>query len=192
VTLPATLPAVNPSTLTSTLTTDELVAGIPGPIIVTGVGGFVGAHLAHFLQARRADVFGTARSSVGWRFETFDLRRRFATPDITEVLKVLDAVRPRTIFNLAAHGAYSFQTSSEQIAQTNFSDLIAISAWAEQNDCAIVQAGSSSEYGWNSAGPSEDSVLRPNSLYAVTKAAASNWLGYRSRVSDLASCVLRL
>lgn len=175
-----------------TLPTDELVSHIPGPIVITGVGGFVGAQLASFLQARREDVFGTVRSPGGWRLETFDVKRTFATPDIEQVLKVLDSVRPRTIFNLAAHGAYSFQTSPEQIAQTNFANLIAISEWAEEHDCAIVQAGSSSEYGWNCAGPTEDAVLMPNSLYAVTKAAATNWLAYRVRVSDLAACVLRL
>jgi nucleoside-diphosphate-sugar epimerase/glycosyltransferase involved in cell wall biosynthesis len=172
--------------------TDDQVRQIPGPIVITGVGGFVGAQLASFLQARRDDVFGTVRATGGWRLETFDLKTSFATPDIVHLLKVLESVRPRTIFNLAAHGAYSFQTSPQQIAQTNFADLIAISEWAEQHDCAIVQAGSSSEYGWNCAGPSEDAVLMPNSLYAVTKAAASNWLGYRVRVSELSACVLRL
>jgi dolichol-phosphate mannosyltransferase len=175
-----------------TLSPDELATQIPGPIVVTGVGGFVGAQLASFLQARREDVFGTVRATGGWRLETFDLKRNFATPDIEHMLKVLDSVRPRTIFNLAAHGAYSFQTSPQQIAQTNFADLVAMSDWAEQHDCAIVQAGSSSEYGWNCAGPTEDAVLVPNSLYAVTKAAASNWLGYRARVSELSACVLRL
>jgi dolichol-phosphate mannosyltransferase len=172
--------------------TDVLVSQIPGPIVVTGVGGFVGAHLLRFLQDRRVDVFGTARSTDGWRFSAFALQRCTATPDIKQTLQVLEAVRPRTIFNLAAHGAYSFQTAPEQIAQTNFADLIAISQWAEQHDCAIVQAGSSSEYGWNSAGPAEDAVLRPNSLYAVTKAAATHWLDYRVRVSALNACVLRL
>jgi polyisoprenyl-phosphate glycosyltransferase len=175
-----------------TLTAEEIVTRIPGPILVTGVGGFVGAHLLRALQARREDVFGTARTTDGWRFEIFGLRRCLATPNIAQALRVLDGIRPRTIFNLAAHGAYSFQSSPQQIAQTNFTDLISISEWAEQHDCAIIQAGSSSEYGWNCAGPSEDAVLMPNSLYAVTKAAASNWLGYRVRTSDLAACVLRL
>ena len=46
-----------------TVEMDELVRRVPGPIIVTGVGGFVGAHLAHSLQSRRDDVFGTARST---------------------------------------------------------------------------------------------------------------------------------
>lgn len=175
-----------------TRTAEELVTRIPGPIIVTGVGGFVGAHLLRFLQTRREDVFGTARNTDGWRFEAFGLQKCLATPNIEQALKVLDGIRPRTIFNLAAHGAYSFQSSPQKIAQTNFTDLISISEWAEQHDCAIIQAGSSSEYGWNSEGPPEDAVLMPNSLYAVTKAAASNWLGYRVRTSDLAACVLRL
>ena len=175
-----------------TATMDELVRRVPGPIIVTGVGGFVGAHLALSLQAHRDDVFGTARSTDGWRFEALGVKKSFATPDVEQLLRVLDSVRPRTIFNLAAHGAYAFQTTPSQIVQTNFATLLAISEWAEQNDCSIVQAGSSSEYGWNCAGPREDSALMPNSLYAVTKAAASNWLGYRARVSGLAACVLRL
>jgi nucleoside-diphosphate-sugar epimerase/glycosyltransferase involved in cell wall biosynthesis len=175
-----------------TVTIDELVRRVPGPIIVTGVGGFVGAHLAGSLQTRRDDVFGTARSTGAWRFEAFGVKKSFATPDVEQLLRVLDSVRPRTIFNLAAHGAYAFQTTPAQIVQTNFAGLLEISEWAEQNDCSIVQAGSSSEYGWNCSGPREDSVLMPNSLYAVTKAAASHWLAYRARVSGLAACVLRL
>jgi nucleoside-diphosphate-sugar epimerase/glycosyltransferase involved in cell wall biosynthesis len=168
------------------------ITDIPGPILVTGAGGFVGARLLAALQAERDDVFGTARSIAGWRHAAFSLEHTFATPTVELLLRVLDAVRPRTIFNLAAHGAYSFQTSAQQIAQTNFSDLIQITTWAEAHDCSIIQAGSSSEYGWNSAGPAEDDPVEPNSLYAVTKAAATNWLLYRGRVSDVAVCVLRL
>ena len=175
-----------------TFSIDELVTQIPGPIVVTGVGGFVGAQLASFLRARREDVFGTVRTQGDWRLEVFDLKKSFATPDISTILKVFDSVHPRTIFNLAAHGAYSFQTSSQQIVQTNFANLIAMTEWAEKHDCAIVHAGTSSEYGWNCAGPPEDALLVPNSLYAVTKAAASNWLQYRVRVSELDACVLRL
>ena len=64
----------------------ELVRRVPGPIIVTGVGGFVGAHLALRLQAHRDDVFGTARSTGGWRFETFGVKKSFATPDVEQLL----------------------------------------------------------------------------------------------------------
>lgn len=175
-----------------TIRIEDLVRDIPGPVLVTGAGGFIGAQLTSFLQHNRPDVYGTARSDTGWRFDAFGLTNVYSTSTSDQMIAVLDSIRPRTIFNLAAHGAYSFQTSTEQITATNFVDLIAVSDWAEQNDCSIVQAGTSSEYGWNCEGPTEDALLEPNSLYAVTKAATANYLGYRARVSPLAACVLRL
>jgi nucleoside-diphosphate-sugar epimerase/glycosyltransferase involved in cell wall biosynthesis len=171
---------------------EELVSSLEGPLLVTGCGGFVGAQLLSLLQTYRSDVFGTARTSSGWRFEAFNLRQIFPTLDSLDLRNTLNWVGPKTIFNLAAHGAYSFQSDREQIVRTNFNDLMVISDWSERNSAAVVHAGTSSEYGWNSNAPAEDELLRPNSLYAVTKAAATHWLQYRAAEGELDTVILRL
>jgi nucleoside-diphosphate-sugar epimerase/glycosyltransferase involved in cell wall biosynthesis len=172
--------------------TKELVTSLEGPVLVTGCGGFLGAQFLSLLQTYRSDVFGTARTSAGWRFEAFNLRQILPTLDSLDLRNTLDWVGAKTIFNLAAHGAYSFQSDREQIVRTNFSDLMVISDWAERTSAAVIHAGTSSEYGWNSAAPTEEDLLQPNSLYAVTKAAASHWLLYRAKEAGLATVILRL
>ena len=168
------------------------VLALEGPILVTGANGFIGAQLLSKLQAERDDCHGTARNHLGWREEAFGLRNVALTPSISDLEDLLGVLRPKTIFNLAAHGAYAFQDDVAQILKVNFETVLSIAAWAEKENSIVVQAGSSSEYGRNSAGPRENERPTPNSLYAVTKLAATNWLQHRSLDGDLKSVVLRL
>ena len=39
-------------------------SSLPGPILITGAGGFVGAHLFSTLLKLRIDVFGVAHSKI--------------------------------------------------------------------------------------------------------------------------------
>ena len=57
---------------------------------------------------------------------------------------------------------------------------------------AFVHAGSSSEYGLNSAAPAEDAHLLPNSHYAVSKVAASAAIAYFGKVRGVPVTNLRL
>ena len=154
---------------------------IEGPIVVIGVGGFIGAHLLSRLKNERTDVTGLTTSLPAWRTEALDIEGVAVSTSRREVLEVLKDIRPRTIFNLAAHGAYHFQVDMEKMWDVNFRLVHDIAEWAAQEDCAVVQAGSSSEYGWNSHAPSSGSELQPNSLYAVTKGSASQWLEHMCR-----------
>jgi dolichol-phosphate mannosyltransferase len=54
-----------------------------------------------------------------------------------------------------------------------------------------VHAGSSSEYGLNSAAPEEDDILLPNSHYSVTKASAAQMIKYYGLVKGMSIVNLR-
>ena len=57
---------------------------------------------------------------------------------------------------------------------------------------AFVNAGSSSEYGHKDHAPNEGESLEPNSFYAVTKAAASHYVGLTARTLDCNAITVRL
>jgi len=63
---------------------------------------------------------------------------------------------------------------------------------AENEISAYIHAGSSSEYGLNAAGPGEEAFMRPNSHYAVSKAAVSEAIYYYGKIRQLPVANLRL
>ncbi len=96
--------------------------------------------------------------------------------------QLLDDVRPRTVFDCVAYGAYSFEVDSALIYRTNFDLITRLIPRLERLGIACyVHAGSSSEYGDNAAGPSEDASPAPNSDYAVSKLAVANLLLYHGK-----------
>lgn len=156
---------------------------LEGPIVVFGAGGFIGSNLFRYILQYRQDVYAVTSKEpfVPWRID--DLREdRVIHADITEMsdLKKLFNLHPfKTIFHLAAYGAYSKQTDVKLIYQTNIIGLLnLLQASSAYNIKAFVHAGSSSEYGINSKEPLENAELHPNSHYAVTKASAAQMIKY--------------
>src|SRR3984957_12609904 len=173
----------------------DWVRALRGPIVVLGAGGFVGANLLRQLLKHREDVFGVVRSLPAWRLEGID-RRHILEADLIDLAaarNLVTNVRPRTIFNCVAYGAYSFETDFDLIYRTNFAALVQlVELLADTDLAAFVHAGSSSEYGTKSAGPLEEESLQPNSHYAVSKAAASDYITYVGKVRRLPVVNLRL
>lgn len=94
---------------------------------------------------------------------------------------------------MSAYGAYSRQTDTEKIHQTNYiGTLNLIRALMDTGCSAFVQAGTSSEYGLNCAGPDENAILSPNSDYAVSKASASYLIKYYGTILNFPCVNLRL
>ena len=173
----------------------DWVRALRGPIVVLGAGGFVGANLLRQLLKYREDVFGVVRSLPAWRLDGID-RRHILEADLIDLAaarNLVANVRPSTIFNCIAYGAYSFETDQDLIYRTNFTALVQlIELLADTGFAAFIHAGSSSEYGTNSAGPLEEESLQPNSHYSVSKAAASNYISYAGKIRRLPVVNLRL
>ena len=171
------------------------IARLQGPILVLGASGFIGANLFRTLLAVRDDVYGTATRSASWRLEHVP-DRHVAVVDLlvdANLDALLARVKPRTIFNCVAYGAYSFETDSRQIFQTNFTfNARLLNRLDRANLSCYVHAGTSSEYGENAAGPREDALPAPNSEYAVSKAACANLLSFVGRKRQLPCANLRL
>jgi len=175
---------------------ENKVRELCGPILVLGASGFVGANLIRSIAAVRKDVTGTASRLPAWRLDAPDLgtvvQLDLLAPGALENL--IATVRPRTVFNCVSYGAYSFETASDRIYQTNFNMTARLleSLAAFNPKVRYIHAGSSSEYGENCAGPEETSHLAPNSEYAVSKAAASQLIHFFGRKQGLLCCNLRL
>jgi dolichol-phosphate mannosyltransferase len=160
---------------------------------VTGAGGFVGANLVRRLLAEGHDVTALVRGDA-WRLEGVqadlveaDLRDAEATG------RIVRDRRPEWVFHLAAHGAYSWQTDAAAIYETNvIGTANVLSASVDAGVTAVVQAGSSSEYGFKDHPPSEDELPEPNSDYAVAKVAATMLGVHLARTHGLGVTTLRL
>jgi polyisoprenyl-phosphate glycosyltransferase len=173
----------------------DWVKALRGPILVLGAAGFVGANLLRMLLRHRDDVYGVVRLLPAWRLEGVDSQHILEVDltDLAATRNMIAKLGPATLFDCIAYGAYSFETDYNLIYRTNFTSLVQlVELLAQTSFTALVHAGSSSEYGLKSAGPSEDESLQPNSHYAVSKAAASDYITFAGKVRRLPVANLRL
>jgi len=165
--------------------------------LVTGAGGFVGANLAAGLAQAGHDVVAWVRpESPTWRLDPLGDAVEVAPVDLLDGEAIdagVQAARPDWVFHLAAHGAYSWQRDAERIMQTNLVSTVRLLAACQRHGfAAFVNAGSSSEYGFQDHAPREDELPEPNSDYAVMKAAATLHCRFVAQRDDVHAVTLRL
>lgn len=174
---------------------ESRIRQLPGPVLVLGASGFVGANLFRTLLGVRPDVYGTSSRPAPWRLQGLP-QDRIVVADLLvdrNLVGLVERVRPRTVFDCVAYGAYSFEQDSALIFRTNVDYVVRLVEELRRVDAArYIHAGSSSEYGEASAGPSEESHLRPNSAYAASKAAAAQYLYYMGKKQGFPCANLRL
>ena len=174
---------------------DAHIRALRGPILVTGAAGFIGANLFRRVHAVRSDVIAAVRRGKNWRLDEFGDESLVAVDlnDSASTKNIVRSLRPQTVFNCAAYGAYSFESDGSLIYETNFTSVANfVALLAEEGIAAFVHAGSSSEYGSISAAPLEDTLCLPNSHYAVSKVAIANHLAYMGRHRNFPCVNLRL
>ena len=175
--------------------TETLVRELRGPILVLGASGFVGAHLLRTLLEVRTDVVGTTSREPAWRLAGLP-DASVATVDLLargNLNALLDRVQPATVFDCVAYGAYSFEQDNERIYQTNvLMKQQLVEELLRRGVQCFIHAGSSSEYGAESAAPDERAPATPNSHYAVSKNAAASLVWYAGHHLGLRCANLRL
>lgn len=167
-----------------------------GPIFVFGASGFIGANLVATILKYRKDCYAISHNPrSAWRLRLLNIpTENIIHSDINykkSVEGIFKEYQPKTIFNLAAYGAYSKQNNVSLIFETNVLGTVNILEVCKDIK-AYIHAGSSSEYGLNSANPKEESELIPNSHYSVTKISTSYLLSFYARNHNVPCLNLRL
>jgi dolichol-phosphate mannosyltransferase len=174
----------------------EKIKKLQGPIFVFGASGFIGANIIQQIFQVRDDCYAiTHDANSAWRLKLLNTpSKNIVHCDITSassVKSIFDAYKPRTVFNLAAYGAYSKQNNTRLIYETNVNGTVNILDCC-QGVVAYVHAGSSSEYGTNSAAPKETDQLEPNSHYSASKVSAAYIIQYYAGYKNIPAVNLRL
>jgi len=168
---------------------------LQGPIVIFGAGGFIGANLFRTILATREDCYAvTHQSTTPYRLHGLKAEH-ILHADLTDkgsLHTIFSKYNFRTIFNLSTYGGFSHQKEIEKIFETNVIGAINLTTVAEEYGfSALVQGGSSSEYGINCKAPKEQDELRPNSDYAVSKIASAYHIKYLGEVKQLPVIHLR-
>lgn len=186
----------------STLDMNDLaeIQNLPGPIVVLGAGGFIGSNMFFQLLKAREDVYACGINlQEHWRMAYLpdEIRsHQIVHFDITNdelVTSMFKSLRPQTVFNFCAHGAYEHQNNSDRINEVNLSGVRRLLTTMTQFPVrAFVNAGTSSEYGLNCAAPKEDAEKRPNSEYAISKLSAGEMVRYFGEQRGVPAVHLRI
>jgi len=157
-------------------------------VLITGITGFVGSHLAEFALAQGTQVFGSSR----WRSKTENvdhLRDRVELiecdlRDLSSVQHLLETSNPDLIFHLAAQSFVhaSWHAPAETMTTNIISQVNLLEALcARRSTARFLVVGSSEEYGLafeDELPIKETNPLRPLSPYAVSK-VAQDLMGYQ-------------
>ena len=169
--------------------------------IITGISGQDGAYLAGHLLEKGYKVFGFVRSDSYTELkglEYLGIKDKVQIEecdllDISQVIKLLQQIRPDEIYNLAAQSSVS-QSFKQPIGTFHFNTISVFNLLEAiklvNRDIKFYQASSSEMYGKVNKLPiTEDSVLHPVSPYAISKASA-HWscIHYRESYGMFICC----
>ena len=170
-------------------------------VLITGCTGFIGSNLTIKLVEEGYQVFGLVRHTS--RSELDSLRPvidqiHFIEGDLCEYHSLLSAVEtsnPQFILHLGALTPVRLSYEDPfPFLRTNFLGTCNLvhSILERAPKARLIAASTAEVYGWQGSRPlKEDTRLRPSSPYAVSKAAADEYIQMATRVYGLKATVLR-
>lgn len=166
-------------------------------ILITGATGFVGACLTRRLVSLPGKIHVIVRQSSNlWRIKDLTDKINLHYADLTDIIslsKIVQKIKPEIIFHLATYGGYHFQQDANKIFEINLTGTKnLLTALSTVGFKAMINTGSSSEYGIKKQPMSEDDLLEPVTEYGVSKAAVTLYCQAVARRNNLPVCTLRL
>ena len=172
------------------------IKNLTQPILVTGAAGFIGANLVRFLVSKglKVNIIIRKNSNI-WRIKDIIRKTNVFYADLRDrkkLRKIVKKIKPKSIFHFATYGAYSSQNDLKLIKSTILNGTINL-----LNECKkykfniFINSGSSSEYGFKKNKMSENSLLEPNSYYAVFKSATTLFCQYEAITNKLPIVTVR-
>ena len=170
-------------------------------VLITGVVGFIGSHLAERLKSLGHNVVGVDSISDYYSLELKNLNKRdlidkgikverldLSADPLKDLINGIDVV-----FHLAAQPGISDKTPFEAYLKNNFvATHKLIEAFKDSKNLKMfVNISTSSVYGAH-ATDSEDAAPKPTSYYGVTKLAAEQLVLAYQRDQSFPACSLRL
>ncbi len=163
---------------------------------VTGLGGFIGSHLADLLLEKNVEVYGTVHINGTQTIDHIKNTIKTFNCDVSnksDVEKLLLSIEPDYIFHLAAQSlVIPSWDDPEKTFKSNIYGTFNVleSARKLKNDPKIFVACSSAEYGLNLPEEipiHENKEFRPSSPYAVSKVATDMlsflyWQTYKMKI----------
>ncbi len=167
------------------------------PVLVTGVSGFIGSHLARRLVDEGAKVHGLVRNSSNlWRIQDLKNRIEFHYADMTDfesVSEVVHEISPLKLFHLAAKVDVSRSFSvMDEVVEVNIKGTLSLLRAAAETRCdCLINTGTCEEYGDNPAPFREDQIPNPVSPYSASKVATTIFCQMLHKTKGLPTVTLR-
>jgi GDP-mannose 4,6-dehydratase len=172
-------------------------------VLITGVTGFIGSHLAAKLLEKGYTVYGLIRHTSQrslQQIKTILDETVVITGDLTNFHSMTNVIRsanPDYIIHLAAMSPvqYSFERPFEYELINYLGTMNVIHALLNMTDCRnrrLLVASTAEVYGLQEKTPfKEDLPLKPSSPYAVSKAAVDMYARMTNLVYDAGFTILR-
>jgi nucleoside-diphosphate-sugar epimerase len=188
----------------------NLPSADPRRILITGATGFVGANLARRMVALGHEVHVVVRPSDGdlsqrkletsrqpaamWRIADVANAVQVHRADLLDAeatRQVVAAARPQVVLHFAAHAALPQEADEMAIFLHTVQPLVYLAS-ACQGCMLFINAGSSSEYGYQTEPMSETSLPDPTRVHDIAKLTQTLYGTYAARFKDVPLVTLRL
>ena len=157
-------------------------------VLITGITGFVGSHIADYCLDKGLKIFGFKRYHLSNMKNVLHIENHIEwydcdMMDFKAVSKAINEIRPDTIFHMAAQSFVSPSWDQPHLyMDANYKMTVNLFEGCLQNDInpRILIPGSGEEFGEiheNEIPIKESTIMRPVNPYAVTK-IAQDLIGY--------------
>ena len=173
-------------------------------ILITGVSGFIGFHLAKSLLKKNFQIIGIDKFTHSYeikikKLRTLELKKyknfSFYRNDIKIIDKLIKKVKIDAIFHLAAEAGVRRSISKPlEYVEENIANTIRVFEFAKKNKIKkIYYASSSSIYGDKGIYPTNENVKtdQPISIYGVTKICTESIAHYYYKIFNINSVGFR-